>query len=106
MPIDIPPEARDAVPGIFGAFVAVSRTQGPLKQRALSFMGGSSLSYFCAGPFATAMGMTLDGRGFAGFVLGVFGMAVVAKIYEAIDQFAAGDLSRAVLERFRKALGE
>ena len=41
----------------------------------------------------------------AGFVLGLFGMNVAAKIYEAIAAVAAGDLWAAVVEWARARMG-
>lgn len=104
MPLQIPPEARDAAPGVLGALVAIPWTQGPLLMRASMFLGGASLSYLGSDAFAQVMGMT-SGRGFAGFVLGLFGMSVAAKIYEAIAAVAAGELWGAVIEWLRTRLG-
>ena len=104
MPIQIPPEARDAAPGIIGALVAIPFTQGPLLMRASMFMGGASLSYFGAVPLAVAMGMT-SGAGLAGFVLGLFGMSIASKVYEGIATFATADVSKAVIDWIRKRLG-
>lgn len=99
-----PPDAKEALPGILGALFAIPFTQGPRLMRAAMFGGGASLSYFGAVPFSQAMGMT-NGAGLAGFVLGLFGMSVAAKVYEALAVFAAGDLSRAVLDWARRKLG-
>lgn len=104
MPLHIPPEAKDAAPGLLGALIAIPWTQGPLLMRASMFLGGASLSYFGSDPFAQIMGMT-SGRGFAGFVLGLFGMNVAAKIYDAIAAVAAGDLWAAVVEWARARMG-
>lgn len=104
MPLNIPPEAKDAAPGILGALIAIHRTDGPLTMRASMFLGGASLSYYGADWFAIVMGMSA-GRGLAGFVLGLFGMSVAAKVYEAVAAFDAAGLSRAVLDWARKRLG-
>lgn len=104
MPLNIPPEAKDAAPGVLGALIAIHRTDGPLTMRASMFLGGASLSYYGADWFAFLMGMSA-GRGLAGFVLGLFGMSVAAKVYEAVAAFDAAGLSRAVLDWARKRLG-
>lgn len=103
MPLHIPPEAKDAAPGLVGALIAIPWTQGPLMMRAAMFLGGASLSYFGSDPLAQIMGMT-SGRGFAGFVLGLFGMNVAAKIYEAIASFASPKVGEAFIEWLRARL--
>jgi hypothetical protein len=104
MPIDIPPEAKDAAPGIIGALVAIPFTSGPLLMRVSMFVGGSSLSLYGSAPLADALGMR-SSIGLAGFVVGLFGMSIAAKVYEGIATFAAGDIGAAVTAWFRKMLG-
>ena len=104
MPIDIPPEAKDAVPGIFGALVAIPFTQGPILMRASMFLGGSALSLYGSAPLADALNMR-GSIGLAGFVVGLFGMSLAAKAYEVISTFAAADVSRAVVDWIKSKLG-
>ena len=104
MPIDIPPEAKDAAPGILGALVAIPFTQGPLLMRASMFLGGSALSLYGSAPIADALNMR-GSIGLAGFVVGLFGMSIAAKVYEAITSFAAKDVSKAFLDWIKKLMG-
>lgn len=104
MPIDIPPEAKDAVPGILGALVAIPFTQGPLLMRASMFLGGASLSLYGSAPLADVLNMR-GSIGLAGFVVGLFGMSIAAKGYEVIATFAAADVSRAVVDWLKNKLG-
>lgn len=104
MPIDIPPEAKDAAPGIIGALVAIPFTQGPLLMRASMFLGGASLSLYGSAPLADALNMR-GSIGLAGFVVGLFGMSIAAKVYEVIAAFAAADVSRAVVDWLKNKLG-
>jgi len=104
MPLHIPPEAKDAAPGILGALVAIPFIQGPPIMRASMFLGGASLSYFGAAPMASAMGVS-SLAGFVGYVLGMFGMSIAAKVYEGIATFATADVSKAVIDWIRKKLG-
>ena len=73
--------------------------------RASMFVGGSALSYFGADPFVQYMQMSADVKGLSGFMLGMFGMSLVAKVYEAITAFAAGELAQEVLAWARRKLG-
>jgi len=59
MPIDIPPEAKEAAPGIIGALVAIPFTQGPLLMRSSMFLGGASLSLYGSAPLADALKMQI-----------------------------------------------
>lgn len=104
MPLQIPPEARDATPGILGALVAIRYTQGPILMRSSMFLGGASMSYFGAAPISSAMGV-MNGAGLVGFVLGLFGMAIASKVYEGIAGFPVADVSKAVIDWIRKKLG-
>ena len=105
MPLHIPPEARDAAPGVIGALIAIPWTRGPLIMRASMFVGGSALSFFGSDPFVQYMQMSADGKGLSGFMLGLFGMSLVAKVYEAISAFAAGELAQELLAWARRRLG-
>ena len=104
MPIDFPPEAKDAAPGILGALVAIPFTQGPMLMRASMFLGGASLSLYGSAPLADALNMR-GSVGLAGFVVGLFGMSIAAKVYEVIATFAAADVSKAAVEWIKSKLG-
>lgn len=104
MPIDIPPEARDALPGVAGAVISALFLKGPWRLIGGMVCGGAALAFYVA-PVLAAWFAAPKAAGALGFLLGLFGMAVVAKIHEAIQTFAAGDLGAAVLAWFRKLLG-
>jgi len=105
MPIHIPPEAADAAPGLIGSLIATMRfTQGPIAMRGVMFLGGASLSYFAAPSVASMLGMKAA-EGLVGFMLGVFGMAIAAKVYEGIAAFDMVALSKGVLDWALKRLG-
>jgi hypothetical protein len=105
MPLHIPPEAKDAAPGLIGALIAIPWTQGPLLMRASVFLGGIALSWFGTAPVSSVLGMADSAKGLAGFVLGLFGMSVAAKVYEAITSFDSSAIGKAVIDFIRKRLG-
>lgn len=90
--------------GLAGAFVSLRFVQGSLWERFLMTIGGAFLSYTATTPTAKWLGMS-DAEGMVGFLIGLLGMALMAKVYETIQTFAAPELSRALLEKLRKFLG-
>ena len=88
--MDLHTEVAKAAPGAVGALVALRWMKGATWLHTVSsFVGGSALSYY-----GTEYAVKWSGAdaGFSGFVLGLFGMAVVTKAFEAIESFKASDL--------------
>jgi hypothetical protein len=81
MQSDVPPEILKAVPGTLGALVALRWISGTPMQRVTSFAGGVSAAYYGAPHVANLLGVE---TGLAGFLVGLFGMAIAAKVFEAI----------------------
>lgn len=86
MPID--PEyvalGKQAAPGVIGSLTAIRYTNGPLLARITMVPSGAFLSFY-AGPWvASKMGMP---EGLSGFLVGLFGMVVVGKLFETWDRF-------------------
>ena len=81
--------------GIAGSFVSLRFMHGTLIQRIILAVGGAALSYYATTPFAMWMGAR-DAEGLIGFFIGMFGMAIVSKIYEVIHAadatLIAGDI--------------
>jgi hypothetical protein len=97
-------ELRNAAPGIAGSLLALMFLRRPLFVLAGMFVGGSLLSYYGANWLAEWLSIERH-TGLAGFVLGLFGMAVVAKVYDTIDALAPTEVAKAVIEAIRKRLG-
>lgn len=104
MPIDIPPEARDAIPGVAGAVISALFLKGPWRLIGGMVCGGATLAYY-GGPVLAEWFASPNAKSLLGFLIGMFGMAVAAKIHEAIQAFAAGDIGKALLDKFRQLLG-
>lgn len=75
------PDLKDLLPGALGSFGAAALwLKGPWGRRITMASLGSVASFYGSPYLATAMGMT---EGLAGFLLGLFGMAVVDNIFKA-----------------------
>lgn len=71
--------------GLVGAFVSLKFLKDTTKtEKALLVLGGSILSYEGT-PAAVAYLKLGSADGLVGFMLGLFGMALVTKLYEAIQ---------------------
>lgn len=104
MPIHIPPEAKDAAPGLVGALIALRWTEGAPTAKLLLVIGGATLSYYGTHPVVGWLGAT-NADGLIGWALGLFGMSIATKVHESIAAIAAGDLWAAVIEWARTRMG-
>lgn len=88
------------IPATIGSAVSLGFFKGLAKgEKVAMAVGGSALSYYGASKLASIMGMA-DAEGLVGFLLGLLGMAVVAKIYEAIQATDFKEVLREVLPAF------
>ena len=69
--------------GLAGSVVSLRFVQGTLVERMFMGIGGAALSYYASTPAATWVGVK-DAEGLVGFLIGLFGMALMAKVYEVI----------------------
>jgi hypothetical protein len=95
---DIPPEILKAIPGTVGSLVALRWVAGPPLQRMAAVLGGVGGAYYGTPYLAGMMGTD---HGLTGFLIGLFGMAIAAKVFEAITAFDLGSM----LDRFLKKWG-
>jgi len=70
-------------------------------EKFLMVLGGSVLSYHST-PVAAAWTGLSDVEGLVGFMVGLFGMAIVAKVYEVIQALDPAEIARRALDRFGK----
>jgi len=89
--------AQQVAPGAIGALVALGWVGGSLWQRASSFVGGAGTAYYGSPLAATWLGAS---EGLSGFMLGLFGMALAARVFEAIAAFPIARVVDWVLRRF------
>ena len=96
-PVDVAGEAAKAAPGIVGALVALRWMPGTPFQRVSAFVGGSAASYYGTDHLVHALEFS---PGFTGFLLGLFGMAIASKVFEAIDSLRLGRRIEKLLDRW------
>jgi hypothetical protein len=91
------------IPAVLGSLVSLRFVQGTWPERLLMAAGGAGMSYYATVPSAAWL-QVQDAEGLVGFLIGLFGMAVVAKAYEtfqALDaKMVAADLWAEVKKRF------
>jgi hypothetical protein len=96
---DLDPEVMKAVPGAVGSAVSMLLIKDPWPRRIAMFFAGAAFGYWGL-PWASKF-TGLD-SGFAGFLLGLFGMAAVVKLFETWEKF---ELTALFSEWLRKLLG-
>lgn len=96
---DLHPEITKAVPGIAGSLVSMLFIKDVWPRRVAMFAAGAALSIFGTPWASRVTGLDI---GFAGFVLGLFGMAIVAKLFQFWEKFELGAI---LVEWARKVLG-
>lgn len=69
------------------------------------FLGGCLLSFFGTPWLADYLGVGSKGEGLIGFLLGLFGMALVAKLHDTIEQINPLDFLKTIKDALRKWLG-
>lgn len=92
------------VAGVCGAFVSLRFVQGTAIERVTMAAGGAALSYYATPPAAGWLGMA-SAEGLVGFLVGLFGMAIVAKIYEAIQGLPAAKMATDAWESVKRRIG-
>lgn len=96
----IDPTLAKLLPAILGSVISLRWVQGTWVERLLMVSGGAILSYY-ATPWAAAKVQMADAEGLVGFLIGLFGMAVIAPVYEAIK---SADIKPAVADLWDRAL--
>lgn len=87
--------------GAAGAVVSMRFVQGTKWERGMMALGGIVLSYYGTMPAAKFVGMS-NAEGLVGFVIGMFGMSLVAKIYETIGAVDAKQVAADVTGWLRR----
>jgi hypothetical protein len=100
----IPHELRSSVPGIAGSALALFFMRRPPWTLAGIFLGGCLLAYFGTKWVSVVAGME-SADGLVGFLLGLFGMALLAKVHDTIEAIEPIEVWKAIKEFLRKRLG-
>ena len=100
--MDLPPEFQKAVPGVAGSITALLFFRDGWKRAIGTCIAGAFIAKILGPVVADVM---RSGPEVAGYVTGLFGMAVVAKLFEMITHFdakkAISDLWDALIKRVK-----
>lgn len=103
-PPSIDPSLSKILAGVAGAFVSLRFVQGSALERGSMAVGGAVVSYYATSPAALWMGMQ-TAEGLVGFLIGLFGMAIIAKVYEAIGALDAPRIAEDTWDAIKRRLG-
>lgn len=92
------------IAGVAGAVVSLNFVQGTWPERIIMAIGGAALSYFASNNLAVWMGVP-EALGLVGFLIGLFGMAIVAKIYEVLQMLDAKQIASDVWASVKRKWG-
>ena len=73
------------IAAVAGAVVSLRFVPGTFFERLLMTTGGAAFSYFGTSPIAEWQNVPKSAEGLLGFVLGLFSMMIVAKVFEYIQ---------------------
>lgn len=105
MPMQIPPEIKDAAPGAIGALSAWRYTTGSFWARVSMTLGGASLAFFGGPPLIAWLGIPSGTSMVVGWLLGMFGMRIAEKVMGVIDAFDSAKAAEVIGDRLRKMFG-
>lgn len=103
-PSDLPPIELWAakLAGVAGALVSMRFLQGTWPERISTAAAGAILSYYMADWLAAKVGLPL---GLTGFLLGLFGMAVMSRAWEWVQTTPVAAIWQIVLGWFGRKTG-
>ena len=88
--------------GVVGACISLKFINGTWPERVIMAIGGSAVSYYASPYAAQKAGLP---EGLSGFLIGVFGMAICAKGWEAIQATPIAEVWRAAITKVFGARG-
>lgn len=94
---DLPPDMGKHLAGPAGSAIALLWLKTTWYRGICMFAAGWALSVFCAPSVATWLNLA---QGFTGFLLGLFGIAVVDKLFDTWNRFDASTLLVSILKKW------
>jgi hypothetical protein len=88
--------------GVFGAVVSMRFLQGSWLSRTSMACGGALCSYFAAPYVAQRVGIP---EGLSGFLLGLFGMAIISRAWEWVQSTPVAAFWQIILDWLKKRAG-
>lgn len=101
----VPDEVRQVAPGMFGSALALLFARRPLAVGAAMFVGGVVMSVYMSDVVTELLGAPKKYTGAIGFMIGSFGMALMAKAYDTITAIQPGEVWSDIRSAVRKRLG-
>ena len=92
------------IAGFFGSLVSLKFVPGTFLEKALMLAGGVALSYFATSPVTDWLAIPKT-EGLIGFFIGLFGMALVSKVYEVLLLLDAAAIAADLWAAFKRKLG-
>ena len=86
---DLPPDMGRHLAGPAGSLVALMWMEGTWPRKIAMFIAGWVFSFYGAEYLSEWLGFN---QGFSGFLLGLFGMAVVDKLFTSWKEFQVGEI--------------
>ena len=86
---DLPPDLGRHLAGPAGSLIALMWMEGTWPRKIAMFAAGWVLSYYGSPHLAEWLGFN---EGFSGFLLGLFGMAIVDKLFTAWKDLQVGQI--------------
>ena len=90
-------EAIKVAPGAVGALFSTRWMVGTKTEKLVMLGAGTALSYFGTPNVSHWSGLN---EGFTGFLLGLFGMAIAAKVNETWEHFELGTILKEAIRKF------
>lgn len=87
---------------VAGALVSMKFLSGTVTERLLTASAGALLAYIVSPHLASRIGLP---EGFTGFLAGLFGMAVMSRLWEFIQTAPISDFWKIVLDFFKRISG-
>ena len=82
--------------GVVGACISLKFINGTWPERVIMAIGGSAVSYYASPYAAQKAGLP---EGLSGFLIGVFGMAICAKLWEGIQATPIAEIWQAGINK-------
>ena len=100
----VDPTIAKLIASVLGALASINFVKGTWPERIFMVLAGSALSYYGTTPIAQGVNLA-DAEGLVGFLLGLFGMAIVARLYEAIMALDVKVIAVDLWQRALKRIG-
>ena len=91
-----PHDSSDYLSGMAGSILALIFLKPPVAQLIIYLIGGGLTSYYITPALADSLGAPLSTTG---FIVGLFGMAIIAKIFHLIELVDPKDVISRILKK-------